>query len=330
MKKKPLIIAHRGACGYLPEHTLPAKAVAHTMGADFIEQDVVLTKDDRVIVVHDRFLETVSDVQRRYPKRKRIDGRYYAIDFTLKEIKKLRLHERIDRKTGKPAYPGRFPIEAITPFEIPTLEEEIEMIQGLNRSTGREAGIYVELKGPAFHRREGKRFEEIVLEILQQYGYTARDANCYLQCFEPESLTYMRTSLKCDLKMVQLIGDNSWDDTPGVDYHTMLTPEGLDAVARYADAIGPWTFPVVADLGLGNEPRVTELVDSAHRRNLDVHVYTFRADSLPLYVQSFNELLDLFFRKVGVDGIFTDFPDMVHDYLRESGFLPQTIIDVGE
>jgi glycerophosphoryl diester phosphodiesterase len=319
MKSKPIIIAHRGACGYLPEHTLPAKAMAYAMGADFLEQDAVLTKDDRVIVVHDRFLDTVTDVARCYPKRKRIDGRYYAIDFTLKEIKKLRIHERVDHDSGTPVYPGRFPVDAITHFEIPTLEEEIEMIQGMNRSTGKDVGIYVELKGPAFHRREGRHFEEIVLEILQQYGYTTRDSNCFIQCFEPESLIYMRNNLMCDLKMVQLIGDNSWAETPGVDYHTMLTPAGLDGVASYADVIGPWTYPVVGELGLGNEPRVTKLVDWAHERNLGVHVFTFRADSIPAYFNSFDGLLDLFFIKVGVDGIFTDFADLVASFLRRAG-----------
>ncbi len=320
MRKKPIIIAHRGASGYLPEHTLPAKAMAHAMGPDFIEQDVVITKDDRAIVVHDRFLETVSDVTKKFIERKRIDGRYYAVDFTLDEIKHLRLHERVDRKSGEPVYPKRFPLDAITPFEIPTLEEEIELIQGLNRSRGVDIGIYVEIKAPAFHRLEGKRIEEIVLDILDRYGYNSTESNCYIQCFEPESLVYMRREMGCGLKMIQLIGDNTWEETPGVDYYQMITREGLDEVASYANAIGPSVYPVIADMGMGKEPRVTEFVDWAHERDLDVHAFTFRADALPSYVDSFDKLLDLIFRRAQVDGIFTDFPDYAVEHLKKAGY----------
>lgn len=320
MKKKPIVISHRGASGYLPEHTIAAKAMAHAMDPDFIEQDVVITKDDRAIVIHDRFLETVSDVAKKFPKRKRIDGRYYAVDFTLDEIRSLCLHERIDRETGEVVYPGRFPLEAITRFEIATLEEEVEMIQGMNRSRGKDIGLYLELKSPAFHHLEEKAIEEIVLGILARYGYDTTESNCYLQCFEPESLVYMRRELGCSLKMVQLIGDNAWEETPGVDYYRMLTREGLDEVATYANAIAPWIYPVVADMGMGKEPRATELVDWAHERELDVHVFTFRADALPSYVKSFDELMELFFRRAGVDGIFTDHPDLAAGYLRRAGY----------
>lgn len=320
MNKKPIVISHRGASGYLPEHTIASKAMAHAMDPDFIEQDVVITKDDRAIVIHDRFLETVSDVAEKYPGRKRIDGRYYAVDFTLEEIKSLRIHERIDRETGKPVYPGRFPLEAATRFEIATLEEEIDLIRGMNRSRGKDIGLYLELKSPAFHHLEGKAIEEIVLSILADYGYQSNESNCYLQCFEPESLMRMRRELGCRLRMVQLIGDNTWEETPGVDYFRMLTREGLDDVAGYADAIGPWIYPVVADMGMGKEPRATELVDWAHERALDVHAFTFRADALPSYVKSFDELMELFFRRAGVDGIFTDHPDLAVEYLRRAGF----------
>jgi glycerophosphoryl diester phosphodiesterase len=316
MNKKKIIIAHRGASGYLPEHTIACKAMAHAMGPDFLEQDVVLTKDGRPIVVHDIFLDTVSNVAALFPGRKRKDGRFYAIDFTLEEIRELSLHERIDLDTGRAVYPGRFPEKSMTRFEIPLLEEEIELIQGLNRSTGRDIGLYTELKGPAFHTREGKRIEETVLDVLAQYGYTKRDSNCYIQCFEPASIIHMREKLKCDLKMVQLIGDNSWEDTPGVDYAQMLTPSGLDKVSSYADAIGPWLNQIAEDQGNGGYT-FTGLVGQSHDRNMECHPYTFRADSLPSYAKSFEELLDIFLTKAGVDGIFTDFPDKAVEFVKK-------------
>src|SRR5512136_2030826 len=107
---KPVVIAHRGASGYLPEHTLEAKVLAHAMGANFLEQDVVLTTDDVPIVMHDIQLETISDVAQRFPDRKRANGHYYALDFTLAEIKQLHANERINPKTGRAAYPNRFPL----------------------------------------------------------------------------------------------------------------------------------------------------------------------------------------------------------------------------
>jgi glycerophosphoryl diester phosphodiesterase len=316
MNKKPIVLAHRGACGYIPEHTLAGKAMACAMGADFVELDAILTKDDRAIVFHDHYLDAMTDVADLFPGKKRKDGRHYAVDFTLKEIKELSLHERLDLNTGKPVYPNRFPVPSSIHFEIPTLEEEIEFIHGLNKSMGRRVGIYLEPKGPAYHRREGKNVENAVLDIFKQFGYTGRDSNCYIQSFEPDSIRYMRHTLKSDLKMVQLIGDNTWEETPGVDYHRMLTPEGLDEVKRYADLIGPWMNQIAVEPKKGDEPEFTKLVEWAHERNMDVHPYTFRADVLPAYVKSFDELLEIFFLKMCVDGIFTDFPDRAVDFLK--------------
>jgi glycerophosphoryl diester phosphodiesterase len=131
---KKNVIAHRGASGYLPEHTLEAVAMAYAMGADYLEQDVVLTKDDHAIVLHDIHLEAVTNVAQVFPRRARSDGRYYAIDFTLAEIKALQVHERIALPAGAAVYPKRFPV-GWSRFEIPTLEEEITLVQGLNKST---------------------------------------------------------------------------------------------------------------------------------------------------------------------------------------------------
>ena len=160
-----LVIAHRGASGYLPEHTLPAVAMAHALGADYIEQDVVLSKDNVPMVLHDIHLDTVTDVARRFPDRKREDGRYYVIDFTLAELKQLNASERFDPKTGLAVFPTRFPVGKGS-FQIPTLEEELQLIQGLNTSTGREAGVYPEVKEPAWHRTQGRDLSPILLESL--------------------------------------------------------------------------------------------------------------------------------------------------------------------
>ncbi len=143
-----VVIAHRGASGYLPEHSLPAKAMAYAQGADYLEQDLVMTKDNELVVLHDHYLDRVTDVAERFPDRARKDGRYYAIDFTLPEIKSLKFTEGFDiDKNGKKvqSYPNRFPMGK-SDFRVHTFQEEIEFIQGLNHSTGKNTGIYPEIK----------------------------------------------------------------------------------------------------------------------------------------------------------------------------------------
>jgi glycerophosphoryl diester phosphodiesterase len=310
VEREFVIIAHRGASGYLPEHTLEAKAMAYAMGVDYIEQDIALTSDDIPVVIHDHYLDTVTNVAEVFPDRKREDGRYYVIDFTLEEIKQLDAFERVDLESGEAVFPGRFPPNSAARFEIPTLAEELALIQGLNKSTGRDVGIYPELKAPWFHTQEGKDIGKIVLAVLEEYGYTDKGSKCYVQCFDPAYTRYLREELGTNLKLVQLIADTSWNETPNVDYEELLTPEGLDEIAEYADGVGPWMNQIVGDEGEGEEPTHTDLVELIHERGLEVHPYTFRADSLPSYVESFDELLELFLLDIGVDGIFTDFPDM--------------------
>ena len=170
-----VVIAHRGASGYLPEHTLPAKAMAFAQGADYLEQDLVMTKDDQLVVLHDHYLDRVTDVADRFPDRARKDGRYYAIDFTLAEIKSLKFSEGFTVENGKKVqtFPGRFPMGK-SDFRVHTFEEEIEFIQGLNHSTGKNIGLYPEIKAPWFHHQEGKDIATRVLEVLKKYGYTKK------------------------------------------------------------------------------------------------------------------------------------------------------------
>jgi glycerophosphoryl diester phosphodiesterase len=233
-----IVVAHRGASGYLPEHTLAAKAVAHAMGADFIEQDVVLTRDGVPIVLHDVTIDAVTDVAELFPDRARADGRFYAIDFDLDELRQLSVMERADH--GEQVYPGRFPRGA-SRFGIATLAEEIELIQGLNLSTGREAGIYPEVKAPAWHRAEGHDLAATVLAVLADYGYADQDDAVFVQCVDWNETRRIRQGLGYRGRLVQLLGDNGWKEA-AVDYDALRTEEGLAEIAQVADAIGPWLF----------------------------------------------------------------------------------------
>lgn len=310
-----LIIAHRGASAYLPEHSLAAKTLAYGMNADYLEQDIVLTKDNVPVILHDHYLDTVTNVAQAFKTRARQDGRYYAIDFTLAEIKSLNLTERFNRETGKAVYSGRFPLWKST-FKIPTLVEEIELIQGLNKSTGKNTGIYPEIKAPAFHRAEGKDISKIVIDILTEYGYNTPNAAIYLQCFDWNETQRIRTELGYKGKLVQLLAENSWGESPDVDYDYLKTAEGLAAIVKIADGIGPWTTQIVTEFDDANQPVITDLVKNAHANGLQIHPYTFRQDSLPKWAKTQQAAMQLFLYDIGVDGLFTDFPDVAVKFVE--------------
>ena len=303
----PIVIAHRGASGYLPEHTLVAKSYAHALGADYLEQDVVLTKDDVPVVFHDLELEAVTDVEQVYPDRRRDDGHWYVIDFTQDELRRLAVHERVQPSTGAPAWPGRFHERGL-PLRIPTLAEELALVRGLNAATGREAGVYVEVKSPAWHRAQGKDPSAIVLRTLAEFGYRTRADRAYVQCFDFDELVRMRTELKTDLKLVQLIGENAWAES-ATDYDRLRTRAGLREVARHADGVGPWIPHVVAWPAGAGAPAFTDLVRDAHEAGLVVHPYTLRVDQLPPNAPGADAVHRALFEQAGVDGLFTDFPD---------------------
>lgn len=298
--KEKMIIAHRGASGYLPEHTLESKALAFGMGADYIEQDLVLSKDDIPIVIHDIHLEEVTNVKEMFPERKREDGRYYVIDFTFEELLKLKVNERINRKTGKVVYPERFPSGASS-FSLHSFSQEIELIQGLNKSTGKEVGIYPEIKNPGFHREEGKDISSIVLDVLQEYGYSDSSDACILQCFDRWELRRIRVELGSRLFLTQLLEERSELDD-------------IEAYAAYANAIGPHYGLLIGGMNLKGDLTFNDAVKRAHDLGLKVHPYTYRKDSHPGF-DSFEELLRVSFEQLGVDGVFTDFPDLVVNYL---------------
>ena len=305
------IIAHRGASGYLPEHTLEAAALAYAMGADYIEQDVVLTRDNVLIVLHDLYLDSMTDVAAQFPGRERADGRHYAIDFSWEEIRSLRVHER-RRNDGRPVYPGRFPASAQI-FHIPTLTEEIELIEGLNRSTGRDVGLYVEPKSPAWHAAEGKDLMVAVLDELTRHGLDGVDDNILLQSFDSKALRRAREELQSGLRMVQLIGENSWDESPD-DFDFLRSPEGLAFISGYAQGIGPW-IPQVIDFKAQQPAEASGLAAEAHALGLFVHAYPLRADELPPRSGTMAAALRGLIEVAGLDGVFTDHPDQVKRHL---------------
>jgi glycerophosphoryl diester phosphodiesterase len=298
--KKITVVAHRGASGYLPEHTLASKVMAYAMQVDYIEQDVVLSKDDVPIVIHDILLDDVTNVLEKYPNRKREDGRYYVIDFTFKEIKTLEVTERFDSETGLQIYPNRFP-KGTSSFRLHSLQDEIELIQGLNKSTGKNIGIYPEIKKPEFHHENGKDISKIVLNILSDYGYKTKNDKCIVQSFDAIELERIRKELKSQLFLVQLMEFSEQKNL-------------LEFYASYADGIGPWYKHLISSK-TADGFSFTPLIKEAHKLDLVVHPYTFREDQLDEF-DSFEQMIDVIIHQAGADGGFTDFPDRMREILQ--------------
>jgi glycerophosphoryl diester phosphodiesterase len=207
------------------------------------------------------------------------------------------MHERMDHKTGKQAYPKRFPATT-GGFRILTLDEELELIAGLNHSTGRTAGIYPEIKQPAWHRKEGHDISPIVLRVLAKHGYTSKEHACYLQCFEYDEVKRLRNELGWKGKLVFLAGSKIKID--------------LAELAKVVDGIGPSIGAIVSGT------KVTDLASQAHALGLEVHPYTLRVDDLPKGISTPEELMRLLFDEAKVDALFTDFPDVTVNWLKKA------------
>ena len=309
---RPVIIAHRGASGYLPEHTLAAKSLAYDMGADYLEQDVVATLDDELVVLHDIHLDRVTDVAQKFPQRHRSDGRFYVRDFTMDEIRSLSVHERVNAD-GSRVYPNRYEDDGSS-FRVHTFGEELAFIEELQANGGRAVGIYPEIKSPAWHRQEGVDISPLFLECLSDYGFDAHSDPVYVQCFDDQELLRIKKDLNCDLKLIQLIGDNSWGEAD-TDYEALLSDEGFAELAEFVDGIGPW-IEQLYEPGIQGQVRSTGLVSKAHDAGLAVHPYTFRQDDLPPGFDSFEALMRFAVDELSVDGLFTDFPDLAGAALR--------------
>jgi len=299
-----IVIAHRGAPGYLPEHSLAGFAMAHSWDVDYLEPDLVLSKDDVPVVLHDIHIDTTTNVAEIFPKRYRKDGRYYAIDFKLKELKRLNLKERIDFITKKQVFPKRYQ-GGLSPWKIPTFKEFLNLLVELNRSRRKNIGIYPEIKSPKFHLEQNKDISKIVLEILNSKKFHSLKEKTILQCFDPIELKRIRSWTK--LPFVQLVGKNIWKESDA-DYEKMLLPKGIKEVAKYAQGIAPHYSLIAKDLHSVKTAASRGVLELAHKNNLFLHVYTHRSDDLPegLTEKSF---LKIFRKIVPVDGIFSDFAD---------------------
>ncbi len=322
---RPIVIAHRGASGYVPEHTEAAKVLAFAQGADYIEQDVVLSKDGVFVVSHDITMDSTCDVATRYPERRREDGHFYFADFDWLELRTLALHERTGHNSDKQVFAGRFPSRMDQ--RLLTLEDEIRLIQGLNKTLGRTVGIYVELKAPAWHLQQfGSRMGTKLLPLLRSFGYTQRADACFIQCFEPEELVFLRQELHCDLRLIQLLGGRPLGLSSGRgDADQPVSRQAvaaqmiaeLEAIAQYADGVGP-PIELLVQIDSAGAPKPNTYVAQAHQAKLLVHPYTVRADSLPPWASSVAALHSMLLSDLQVDGFFTDFPDLGRQFVDQS------------
>ena len=343
----PLVIGHRGGgSGYLPEHTLEAYALGIELGADFVEPDLVATKDGHLIARHEPNLIDTTNVKDlpQFADRKRtvmLDGvpvtGFFASDFTLAEIKQIgAVQPMADRDQG---FNGR--------FRIPTFPEIIEFVKRKSAEKGRRIGIYPETKHPTYHQSIGLPLEDRMLRVLSQAGWNHRGAPVFIQSFETANLRYLRR--RTELPLIQLVDADDINPDGSIAFNKpydkpydwvvsgrsglfsdLLTPAGLAEVRSYADGIGPWKVYIrssscklvngaCSDIngdGLVNDADrtllpATDLVQRAHAAGLLVHPYTFRSEQRRLAAGyagiPVNEYLD--FYTLGVDGLFSDFAD---------------------
>ncbi|QYY32091.1 glycerophosphodiester phosphodiesterase [Cupriavidus pinatubonensis] len=327
---KPLVIAHRGASALRPEHTLAAYAKAIEDGADVIEPDLVSTRDGVLIARHENDIGGTSNVAElpQFASRKRtkvIDGvrltGWFTEDFTLAELKTLRARERIPKLRPANA-------RLNDQFEIPTFDEIVQLAQQASLRTGRQIGLYPELKHPSYFRGIGLPLEDKLVDALRRQPYL-REAPVFIQSFEAGSLRQVRKMINHgmpNVRLMQLIGNlkqtpPDWrlaGDTRT--YGDMLTTTGLREVASYADGIGPEKNSVVPRDAQGGLGSPTAVVRNAHAAGLLVHPYTFRPENafLPKAFQTGGDDATRspagmvrevqVFVAAGVDGVFTDDP----------------------
>ena len=296
--QKTRIVAHRGASGYLPEHTTAAKVLAYGLGADLLEQDVVATRDGELVVLHDIWLDDVTDVAARFPGRQRADGRCYVADFMRSELETLRLGERRRPGAQELAYPKRFPF-ASAGFTVAGLEDEIRLIAGLNATTGRQVGIYPEIKEPAWHQANGVDLPRLVHEALLRCRELLTGP-VFVQCFDAQTLLRLRAELAAPWPLVQLL-----DRERAL---ALVEDRGsLRETARLAAAVG---LPYTTLMALENGRVVAStLARALIDEGLALHPYTLRRDAPPPGGISYREALRFLIEELAVDALFCDFPD---------------------
>ncbi len=277
---KPILIAHRGASGERPEHTLAAYKLAIEQGADFIEPDLVLTKDGVLVVRHENEISSTTNVA-DHPEfaarkaTKTIDGQtltgWFTEDFTLAELKTLRARERLPQlRAANTAYDGK--------YEVATFKEVLALVAAETKARGRVIGLYPETKHPSYFASIGLPHEAPLLAALRTQGWTKRTSPVFIQSFEVGNLKALRK--KTQVRLIQLMdGEGGPADAPAATYLKMLTPVGLKAIAAYADGIGPNKALIIPQLADGALGRPTSLVANAHKAGLQVHPWTFRAEN---------------------------------------------------
>ncbi len=315
-----LIIAHRGASGHLPEHTLEAYELAVRQGADYIEPDLVITRDGVLVARHENEIGGTTNVAELYPDRRTrriVDGRtvegWFAEDLTLAELRAVRARERLATRSHA----------ADDRFAVPTFDEILTLVRRLEGETGRTIGVYPETKHPSYFRAIGLALEEPLLAALDRHGFGAPGDAVYIQSFETANLRWLRARTRLPLVQLFAAGELPPDLAAAGDARTvddLLTPAGLREIASYADAIG---IEKALALTPGVRPRAAPnpLVRDAHAAGLRVHVWTFRSDApflAPAYAGDPAAEYRAF-AALGVDGVFTDFPDDAVAALRPGG-----------
>jgi glycerophosphoryl diester phosphodiesterase len=327
-ENRPLVIGHRGAPGYLPDHTLQGYRLAIKLGADYIEPDLVATKDGVLIARHEPNITTTTDVATRpefayLQTTKVVDGfpetGWFASDFTLAQIKTLRAKQP---RAGRPTeFDGR--------FQIPTLQEVIDLAKRETSRRGRRIGIYPETKHPTFHQRLGLPLEGRLVNVLQRNGLNNRNSPVFIQSFEQANLKQLNRMTP--VRLVQLVDANDTDANGDPTYAApfdrpydwtvsgnatlmsrtfgyFATDAGLAEIRTYADGIGPWKVYIVGTNPEGDIKKTTTLVARAHAHGLLIHTWTFRDDALPRAYTGGPIDEYLRFYRLGIDGVFSDFP----------------------
>ena len=326
-----LVIGHRGASAWRPEHTLASYGRAIEDGADFIEPDLVMTKDGVLIARHENEISGTTDVA-KHPEfaarktTKTIDGQsvsgWFSEDFTLAELKTLRARERLPEiRAANTAFDGQ--------FEVPTFDEIIDFAAAQERAHGRVIGIYPEIKHSTYFRGIGLPMEDAVLAAIRQHAYTAQTAPLFIQSFETENLKYLRKQLGSsfpNVKLIQLLGEAAEQPYDLVvakhprSYAEMMRPQGLREIARYADAIGANKLSVIPRNTDGSLGQPTSVVADAHAQHLLVHPYTFRPENFflpselhtaggPAARSDAGSIAEIqAYLAAGIDGFFTDDP----------------------
>ncbi|MET0866272.1 MAG: glycerophosphodiester phosphodiesterase [Nakamurella sp.] len=321
-RSQPLVIGHRGASGYRPEHTLASYELAARMGADYIEPDLVSTKDHVLIVRHENYINETTDVadHPEFANRKTtkiIDGTsftgWFTEDFTLAEIKTLRARERLPLiRQHNTLYDGL--------FQVPTFAEVLALRKQLSRELHRTIGIYPETKHPTYFAKLGLELETPLVQALKRANLTSSSSPVFIQSFELTNLIKLRKELRVRNKLVFL---TSATGSPFGDEHTYAyytSPQGLAEVAKTVNGIGPDKAQIIPRNTAGNLGTPTALVSNAHAAGLLVHPYTFRAenDFLPTNLKrgtnpaAYGSVIDEMttFLNTGIDGFFTDQADI--------------------